>query len=487
MFTRRLGTLGVFLILAAVGSGLLLAQSPQAAGTWVGVGSADNPFGNGAHVDMGDGRTLIVGGTAPDSAATNVVASFDTATNQFTVAGTLLAARTGHTATLLKDGRVLVTGGITNSLVSTDIEIFDPSTGASTLVAQMPEPRRGHVAALLQNGRVVIAGGYTTENAVLQSAFIFDPATNSVSPTASGMNVARAAASATSLIDGRVVIIGGTDGTNDLRSAEIFDPSLQSFTTTGTQLSVPVHGHSAVLLPHNGSVLVAGGTSNGTAQAGADLFLPAIFPDPFSWGVGQFAPAAAMNAARSSAIGGPTAAEGYSFVTGGGSSDVERYRFATIKTDKDDYPPGQHALITGTGWEPGEQVTLTFQEDPAVHDDYVLTLTADGQGNISTNEWAPEEHDLNVRFYLMASGQNSHRRAQITFTDSRTATAGSVTDNTVVVNEPMTASVTVQTAGSTGNDDWASTRWTFNDPAATTGCVDFEPDHTTTGTFTESC
>jgi hypothetical protein len=251
-------------------------------------------------------------------------------------------------------------------------------------------------------------------------------------------------------------------------------------------LSVPVHGHSAVLLPHNGSVLVAGGTSNGTAQAGADLFLPAIFPDPFSWGVGQFAPAAAMNAARSSAIGGPTAAEGYSFVTGGGSSDVERYRFATIKTDKDDYPPGQHALITGTGWEPGEQVTLTFQEDPAVHDDYVLTLTADGQGNISTNEWAPEEHDLNVRFYLMASGQNSHRRAQITFTDSRTATAGSVTDNTVVVNEPMTASVTVQTAGSTGNDDWASTRWTFNDPAATTGCVDFEPDHTTTGTFTES-
>jgi len=78
--------------------------------------------------------------------------------------------------------------------VSTDIEIFDPSTGASTLVAQMPEPRRGHVAALLQNGRVVIAGGYTTENAVLQSAFIFDPATNSVSPTASGMNVARAAA-----------------------------------------------------------------------------------------------------------------------------------------------------------------------------------------------------------------------------------------------------------------------------------------------------
>ena len=78
-----------------------------------GVGTADNPFGNGASVALSDGRTLIVGGAGLDGAATNVVASFDTATNQFAIAGTLLSARTGHTATLLKDGRVLVTGGTT--------------------------------------------------------------------------------------------------------------------------------------------------------------------------------------------------------------------------------------------------------------------------------------------------------------------------------------------------------------------------------------
>src|SRR5690349_17095637 len=130
MLMKRFRALGVFVVLAAVGSGLLLAQSPQQVGTWVGVGVADNPFGNGPHVDMGDGHTLVVGGTAPDGAATNLVANFDTSTNQFAIAGTLTTARTGHTATLLKNGRVLVTGGTTNSLVSTDIEIFDPSTGA---------------------------------------------------------------------------------------------------------------------------------------------------------------------------------------------------------------------------------------------------------------------------------------------------------------------------------------------------------------------
>src|SRR5215211_3366856 len=129
MFTTRLRALTVFVVLAAAGSGLLLAQSPQAVGTWVGVGTSGNPFGNGASVALSDGRTLIVGGAGPDGAATNVVSSFDTAANQFAIAGTLLNARIGHTATLLKDRRVLVTGGTVDSLLSTEIELFDPSTG----------------------------------------------------------------------------------------------------------------------------------------------------------------------------------------------------------------------------------------------------------------------------------------------------------------------------------------------------------------------
>jgi hypothetical protein len=187
-------------------------------------------------------------------------------------------------------------------------------------------------------------------------------------------------------------------------------------------------------------VLVAGGTSNGVAQAGADLFLPAEFPDPFSWGIGQFAPAAAMNAARSTSIAGPSATEGYAVATGGGSTDVERYRFATIRTDKDDYPPGERALITGSGWEPNEEVTLLFQEDPAVHEDYVLTVTADGAGNISHDQWAPEPHDANVRFYLMATGQQSGRRAQMTFTDS--VTSVTITSSPVTITS-LPAMITV--------------------------------------------
>jgi hypothetical protein len=185
-------------------------------------------------------------------------------------------------------------------------------------------------------------------------------------------------------------------------------------------------------------VLVAGGTSNGAAQAGADLFLPAVFPDPFSSGEGEFAPTGAMSAARAPVVAGPTNVEGYAFASAAGSAGREIYRYPTIKTDKDDYAPGEPALITGSGWQPNEEVTLLFQEDPAVHDDYVLRVHADANGNIQWNQWAPDEHDFGVRFYLTAS--DSRSRAQTTFTD-----ANRVTFSTTALGAVVTTVGTVST------------------------------------------
>ena len=247
-----------------------------------------------------------------------------------------------------------------------------------------------------------------------------NPATGIVSTLAGQLHVARTHASATTLLDGRVLIAGGNNGMADLASAEIYDPYAQRFSVAATRMSVGRQGHSAVLLPHNGGVLVAGGTSNGVAQAGADVFLAAVFPDPFAYGEGEFMATGTMTAAHTSAVAGPTNVEGYAFVAATGSADREVYRFATIKTDKDDYAPGEPAVITGSGWQPNEEVTLLFQEDPAVHDDYVLKVTADGGGNISWTQWAPDQHDFGVRFYLTASDSKS--RAQTRFTDGNKVT-----------------------------------------------------------------
>jgi hypothetical protein len=412
---KRLAAFALLAIVAATGSRILLADEPQAVGTWASAGPVGTPLPNGVSVAMPDGRVLLVGGTTADATPTDGVTMYDAATDSMTTAGLLLRPRTGHTATLLKDGRVLVTGGTTDGLLSADVELFDPSSGTSTLMAMLAEPRTGHVASRLLDGTVLIAGGATAGGVVLQSAWLFDPATNNLSPIPGGLQIARVDAAATSLIDGRVLVTGGNNGTADLASAEVYDPYSQAFAIAATQLSAARHGHSATLLPNNASVLIIGGTSNGVPQAGADLFQPEVFPDPFFYGEGHFVPTGAMTVPRSGALAGTTSVEGYAFAAGGGSADSEMYRFATIKTDKDDYAPGERAVITGAGWQPNETVSLLFQEDPAVHEDYALTVTADSQGNIYWDQWAPEQHDLNVRFYLMAS--DSRSKAQTTFTD----------------------------------------------------------------------
>src|ERR1700747_1425689 len=73
----------------------------------------------------------------------------------------LSAARTGATATLLSDGRVLIVGGKdANGTALATVEALNPS-GTVVPLPAMLTPRYGHSAVLLNNGSVLVAGGYT--------------------------------------------------------------------------------------------------------------------------------------------------------------------------------------------------------------------------------------------------------------------------------------------------------------------------------------
>jgi hypothetical protein len=96
---------------------------------------------------------------------------------------------------------------------------------------------------------------------------------------------------------------------------------------------------------------------------------------------------------------------------------------ATVRTDKEDYAPGEIVTITGSGWEPGETVFMQLHEDPLVHGDRTLSAVADENGHIFNNSFSPEEHDIGVRFVLEATGQTSGRTAQATFTDGKVLNA----------------------------------------------------------------
>ena len=226
-----------------------------------------------------DGRVLVVGGTANLGWSTAVSSTevYDAQADSFSPSGSLNQARTIHRATLLGDGKVLITGGREGSTLLNTAEVQDPASGTFNLTAStMVHPRFVHTATLLADGRVLLAGGEPD----MATAEVYDPATNSFTPTTGIMNSGRFGHAATLLGDGRVLVSGGGDPTTPWKdSAEIFDPATGTFTLTLGTLHLPRRSHQSVLLP-DGSVLITGGYTVGN--------IPVSAAERFNPGTGTF-------------------------------------------------------------------------------------------------------------------------------------------------------------------------------------------------------
>jgi hypothetical protein len=176
-----------------------------------------------------DGRVLIFGNTGGggdggDAATDKTAEIFDPQTGRFTATGSLNFARTNPNATVLKDGRILITGGSSDGKSS---EIYDPATGKFSLTGSLNTARSEFPATLLSDGRVLIAGGFVTGIQATASVELYDPATGKFTD-AGWMTAARASALATLLPDGRVLIAGGIyigpGGWVGIHSAELYQP-----------------------------------------------------------------------------------------------------------------------------------------------------------------------------------------------------------------------------------------------------------------------
>jgi Tol biopolymer transport system component len=338
---------------------------------WSGTaGAADGGPAEGTATLLADGRVLFAG------TCSTAAGIYDSTTGVFTPTGSMTVARAASAATRLQDGHVLFTGGSGCNDADTGIrasaELYDPSTGTFSPTGSMHTPRESHTSTLLADGRVLITGGITgpaaagsagvtlaafrlveTSANVLNTAEIYDPATGTFSTTGS-MSSIRDQHTATLLQDGRVLVVGGGgEGYSSVSSADLYDPATGKFSKTGS-MKVGRWLHTATLL-QDGRVLVTGGRSpKDSVYTSAETYNPAT---------GKFSSAGSMSDGRQQHTA-TLLQDGRVFIAGGYWSDGQKW---AVQSSTEIYDPATGNFSpTGSMGAPRDGHSATLLDDGRV-------------------------------------------------------------------------------------------------------------------------
>jgi hypothetical protein len=169
-------------------------------------------------------------------------------------------------AALLANGKVLFAGD--------DAEVYDPATGTFALVGPYADtiPALWNTATLLLDGRVLLTGAtFGAAGAIVGAAELFGPHSGTFSIT--GPRLESELSTATLLTDGTVLVVTASfDFSPD--DAEVYDPATGKFTHIGQ--TIGFHGYSAAVRLLDGTVLISGGEAiGGDGSSFAELYLPA--------------------------------------------------------------------------------------------------------------------------------------------------------------------------------------------------------------------
>jgi N-acetylneuraminic acid mutarotase len=186
-------------------------------------------FGVGQTVTrLADGRVLIAGGWG-DAGIVKSTEIYNAAADRWISAAPMGVARSWHVATLLPDGDVFVAGGINEdptakSITLTSGEIYDPRTNLWVTVASMVDVDQVHTATLLRNGMVLVLSMGQSQPE------LYDPARNAWFRT--GPSMGGHQGTLTLLADGRAVLVGGY-GSESFASVLVYDPTAVAAVSRG--------------------------------------------------------------------------------------------------------------------------------------------------------------------------------------------------------------------------------------------------------------
>ena len=150
-----------------------------ATGTFTATGSLLTR-GSSAPTLLQNGMVLLAGGSELIGTSVKNAQLYDPAAGTFIATGDMTAPRKYQTATLLPSGKVLVVGGENEDSTGgidllTSAELYDPAAGTFTATGSTTTTRTLHTATLLRDGTVLIAGGGAFADSVLASAELYTP------------------------------------------------------------------------------------------------------------------------------------------------------------------------------------------------------------------------------------------------------------------------------------------------------------------------
>lgn len=189
--------------------------------------------------------------------------------------------KSGQSLTQLADGNWLIIGASTANgrIASADMIVVDQTTGkARPLPARLNIVRTGQTATLLPDGRVLVLGGTGANGAPGLPPEIIDTATWAVTSLPDPGLIARSQHTATLMADGRILITGGLDaGGQPLYDAEILDGHSFASERFNVRTDVARFAHLAQWLPSNAVLLSAGLGRDGQPVANGEIYDAAAY------------------------------------------------------------------------------------------------------------------------------------------------------------------------------------------------------------------
>jgi len=230
---------------------------------------------------LANGQVLITGGAAAYATSGGLSSAelYDPsqpAPDDIVTLPAMSAARIGHTATLLPSGTAVLVAGGDGASPST-AQVYDGLSQTFGAAVSMSTSRRFHVAELAGNARVLVAGGATGAPVASSTAELFDPVGGTFTPLPSNMTANRAFATATRIEDGQgsVLVVGGTNLQGFYSpTADLFVPSgnAGSFVAQPIVMQVGRATHSATALVGTSTVLVSGGYNAAGVLDATEIF-----------------------------------------------------------------------------------------------------------------------------------------------------------------------------------------------------------------------